>query len=91
MYGHLDKSTTIVYSYSKGFYVMLEDTQENALYIKAMRELNKAGKNSDHTKPAETSKEIDFMHDTNRVVSRALLSIPYKLDQYEKIFGGSQK
>lgn len=64
----------------------MEDTEENYLYVNALKALDKAGKTSEHVKKAETPKEVDFMRETNRVVYRKSISINYAENQYETIF-----
>jgi len=65
---------------------MLEDSKENTLYVKALRELQRAGKQPEHHKTAETPREVDFMRDAQTVVTRSALMIPYAPNQYETIF-----
>lgn len=67
----------------------MEDTEENYLYVNALKSLEKHGKTSEHVKVAETPKEIDFMRETNRLVYRKSITINYSENQFEKIFGNN--
>jgi len=59
---------------------------QNDMYVRALRSLDKAGKVSDHHKPAETREEIELMHQTSKAVSTSSFMTHYKAGQYELIF-----
>ena len=63
-----------------------ENNQEHDLYVRALRCLGDAGKTSEHLAPATTKREIDFMHETQRVVSKRVFQSIYKDGQFEQIF-----
>jgi hypothetical protein len=65
---------------------MIEDTLANQKYIEAMRAIQKAGKEPEHSKVAETALERDFMRNANNAINGKSVSMPYKQGQYESIF-----
>jgi hypothetical protein len=64
--------------------------EQSELYVKALKALHTAGKDSDHTKPAETKEEEELMKQTAHTISQVWYSPPrYKDGQFELIFPNS--
>jgi len=62
-------------------------TDEHDKYIRALRALEKAGKQSDQHAIATSSQEIQFMKEVNAEVGKLTFgAVPYKPGQYENIF-----
>ncbi len=62
------------------------NNQEHALYHHAIQSLDKAGKVAEHHKPAKEKKEVSFMKEVNKSVSKSVHMTPYQDGQYEAIF-----
>lgn len=61
--------------------------EQNDLYVRALKALNKAGRQSEHHKPATTKEEIELMKQTNQATTSSTFSPPvYRNGQYELIF-----
>jgi hypothetical protein len=65
---------------------MLADTEENKMYVQALKQLEKNGRVAEHTKIAETPQEKQFKYDVDMVINRSSVRFRYEPGQYEKIF-----
>ena len=65
--------------------------EEFELYARAIGHLEKANATSEHVKVAEMPQERDLMRDAQRIGTRIVMTVPWRENQYERIFRRDQE